>query len=141
MAKRNGRPPHQPTTDLRMRVSIAAGGGMPHEEIALTIGVSTPTLRKHYAAELSTEAAKRRMENFASLFASAQGGNVSAQKAYAAARMAPAAPDPEPDPVPAGLPAGTPAGKKAQAAADAKVAQVGTDWEDLLTRPGAPGVQ
>jgi len=120
-----------------MRVSIAAGAGMPHEEIALAVGISTPTLRKHYAAELSTEAAKRRLENFASLFASAQGGNVSAQKAYAAARMAPAAPDPEPDP----LPAGVPAGKKAQQAADAKVAQVGTEWEELLKRPGAPGVQ
>ena len=51
-----GRPAHKPNPRTRRDVSIAAGGGMPHEEIALALGVSVPTLRKHLAAELSTGA-------------------------------------------------------------------------------------
>lgn len=132
---KTGRPPHKPTAAMRRRVSIAAGAGMPHDDIALAIGISTPTLCKWYASELSTEAHKRRMENFESLFSAAMKGNVSAMKAYAAASPQAAAPDPEP----AG--AGEKLGKKAQASADAKTAHVDTEWSDLLGRAAAPGVQ
>jgi len=43
---------HQPTDDLRRQVRALAGMGVPHREIAPFIGISAPTLRKYYEAEL-----------------------------------------------------------------------------------------
>ena len=131
-----GRPPFKPTAAHRRTVSIAAGAGMTHEEIAIGLGISTPTLRKYFEVELSVHAYLRRLEVYEAMHKAALAGNVTAQRAYAAMSPAPAAP---PDPDPAGD--SKPAGKKAQAAADAVTAHVGSDWEDLLARPAAPGVQ
>lgn len=47
-----------PTDKMRGQIEGMAGAGSPHEEIALVLGVSVHTLRRHYAAELSAGLAK-----------------------------------------------------------------------------------
>jgi hypothetical protein len=124
------RPPFKPTAAMRRKVAVAAGGGMAHEEIALALGISRNTLTKHFDAELSMGACAKRMEALDAMFKAAKGGNVTAQKAYVA--MTPKLSAPAPD-------AQAKTGKKEQAQADAKVAQVGSDWESLL--PGSAPLQ
>lgn len=120
----------EPTKKQRREVSISAGAGVSHEEMALGLGISRPTLEKHFAYELTTGAYKRRQEVLNAMFRAAKKGNVAAQKAYAA--MAPklaAPPLPPPD-------ADKPEGKKAQAQAAAVTAQTGTEWAELLSPTG-----
>lgn len=122
------RPSFIPTKAQRRRVSVAAGGGMSHEEIALGLGISRPTLEKHFEYELSIGASQRRLEVLDAMHRTARKGNVAAQKAYMALVPVPAAP-PE-------MPAeSAPQGKKEQAQAAAVTAQTGTEWETLL-KPG-----
>lgn len=47
-----------PTADLRKQVQAMAGFGLPQEKIARIVGVSQPTLRKHYRDELDLGADK-----------------------------------------------------------------------------------
>jgi len=110
---------------MRRKVSIAAGAGMTHEEIAIALGISRPTLAKHFEVELSEVALKRRMEVFEAMHKAALKGNVSAQRAYAATVPTFAAP-PEESEKPEAV------GKKEQANRDAVTAAEGTDWGDLL---------
>jgi hypothetical protein len=117
------RPEFKPTSAARRNVAIAAGGGMSHEEIALGLGISRNTLEKHFQGELSYGANRKRLEVLEAMFDSARKGNVAAQKAYMALTPKPAAPPLELE---------QPKGKKEQAHADAKTAQVGTEWETLL---------
>jgi hypothetical protein len=126
---KGGRPEFKPTRTLRRRVSIAAGGGMSHEEIAIGLGISRGTLEKHFEEELSTAAYQRRLEVLDAMHESAVDGNVAAQKAYLAMEPAIAAP-PEPPVEEQAKP--KPVGKKEQADADAAVATVGTEWHDVL---------
>jgi hypothetical protein len=53
-----GHPPHAPTQKLRDTVESLAGGGLPQRDIATLIGISPPTLRRHYAQELLIGSAK-----------------------------------------------------------------------------------
>lgn len=120
------RPEFKPTPKMRRDVSIAAGAGISHEEIALGMGIAKMTLQKHFAFELTTGAYQRRQEVLNAMFRAAKKGNVAAQKAYAALTPKASAP-----------PAWEkPEGKKAQAAADAVTAQAGTGWESLLKPTG-----
>ena len=120
---------------MRRRVSIAAGGGMSHEEIAIGLGIARGTLEKHFELELSEGAYKRRLEVLNAMHRSALKGNVAAQKAFLAMSPALAAPPATKDP------AKEPAlGKKEQAQAEAKVAAVGTEWGGLL-KPAASSLQ
>lgn len=131
------RPAFKPTTLMRRKVSIAAGGGMSHEEIALALGISRPTLGKHFAAELSVGAHQRRMEALVAMHRTAtKGGNVAAQKAYLQLQPQIAAPPVEAD-KPAAPGKAAPVGKKEQAKVDATTAQDGTSWQTLLPTPGA----
>lgn len=130
--KKAGRPEHQPTPTLRKKVAAAAGGGMSHEEIALGLGISRTTLKKHYEYELSIGAYTKRIEVMYSLQKAAKKGSVAAAKAYLATTpraAAPPGPDPEPSkPEP-------PIGKKDQAQKDAVTAAAGTEWGTLLDKP------
>lgn len=130
--KKRGRPEFRPTPELQKRVSVAAGGGMSHEEIAIGLGISRNTLEKHFAAELTHAAYQRRLEVLSAMHRSALKGNVAAQKAYLAMDPALAAPPtPKADEKPAT------AGKKDRAAADATTAATGTEWHaDLPRHPG-----
>lgn len=49
---------HEPTEQTRSKVKSMAGFGTPQADIASNIGVSEPTLRKHYREELDTGAAE-----------------------------------------------------------------------------------
>lgn len=50
--KKGGRPAHQPTDASRKQAESMAGYGIPEDDIALSLDISAPTLRKHYRREL-----------------------------------------------------------------------------------------
>lgn len=130
MEKRpRGRPAFKPTPYQRATVAIAAGGGMPLNEIAMGLGITRETLHKHFEAELSTGAHAKRLEVIRALHAAAKKGNVAAAKAYMLLDPASAAP-PLPTMPPA--PKEEPIGKKQQANIDAVDAAKDTGWEGLL---------
>jgi hypothetical protein len=140
-----GRPAHAPTAASRRKVSIAAGGGMLHEQIAIALEISTDTLRKYYETELAVGSTQRRMDVLQAMYRAATvKGSTSAAKVYLANEPQVACP---PVPVAAEGPAAVtpqavhPAaklGKKEQADADAKTAGAGTEWADLLRPQGTP---
>lgn len=117
------RPAHKPTAATRRKVAVAAGAGMAHEEIAIGLGITRPTLSKHYEKELSQGAYEKRLEVLDAMHRMAKKGNVAAQKAYVALTPAAAAPP---------IPKPEPKGKKEQANDEAQTAQQGTGWADLL---------
>ena len=145
--RKRGRPAHVPTALTRRKVSIAAGGGMLHQEIAIALGISRDTLAKYYERELSVVALERRMEALMGIHAAAKKGSAAAAKAYLAV-----APQLAPPPVgvgdgigvlpaapvaaPAASPVAQPLGKKEAANVAARSAQAGTEWDGLL--PAGP---
>jgi len=143
-AKRpRGRPEHKPTAATRRTVSIAAGGGMRHEDIAIALGITRPTLEKWYQSELSEVASLRRMEVMQALHMAAKKGSSAAAKAYLAHEPQIAAPPAhvgEPVAVKA-EPKAAALGKKEQQQADAVNAHVGTEWDVLLRTPAATPIQ
>lgn len=102
---------------------------MSHEEIAIALGVARNTLEKYFDGELSVGAYKRRAEVMEAMHKAALKGNVAAQKAFVAMTPMVAAP-----PVEAAEPKPEKLGKKEQADVDAKGAEQGTSWEDVLPR-------
>jgi hypothetical protein len=127
---------------MRRRVMTAKAGGMSEDAIALALGITRPTLQKHFLAELTTGAAQKRMDALEALFTQAKKGNVAAIKAVLLLNDAAGAP-PRPEghedkPAPAAAPAALRLGKKEQANAAARTAADGTEWEGLL--PGSTSV-
>jgi hypothetical protein len=106
---------------------------MSHEEIALGLGVTRPTLEKHCQFELSIGAYAKRIEVLDAMQRTAKKGNVAAQKAYM--QLTPRAAVPPPA---AAEPVAKPLGKKEQAQANAQTAQIGTEWADLLKPAALP---
>lgn len=122
------RPTFKPTAANKRQVAIAAGAGMNHDDIASALGITPPTLRKYFKAELRSAANMKRIEVLVSLHAAARGGSASAARAYLA--NVPQGSAAASNIVGATVPA--PEGKKAQAADAAKTASTGTDWDGLL---------
>lgn len=77
--KNSGRKEYQPTDDEREKVRVLKAGGMTNEAISEAIGISEPTLRKHFGSELDRGGAKVRADLLMARYRSAMGGNVSAQ--------------------------------------------------------------
>jgi hypothetical protein len=77
--KNSGRRPYRPTDENREKVRVLKAGGMSHEAIATAIGVTLPTLAKHFQLELDCGTAKVRADLLMAQYRSAMGGNVSAQ--------------------------------------------------------------
>ncbi|TDG33969.1 helix-turn-helix domain-containing protein [Paracraurococcus ruber] len=75
-----GRKPLRPDFGQRRRVMDLAACGKPPKVIARVLGVSEPTLRKHYAEELATGAERVEAEVISALMSKARSGNVSALK-------------------------------------------------------------
>lgn len=75
-----GQPEHRPTIEMRQTVEEMKFCGESEDVIARALGISTPTLRKHYAVELSDGHSNRRKEVIGLLFTAARKGNVSAAK-------------------------------------------------------------
>ena len=70
---KGGRPSHQPTDASRKQVESMAGYGIPEDDIALSLDISAPTLRKHYRRELDMGHIKANSAVAQSLFKKATG--------------------------------------------------------------------
>ena len=125
------------TPEQRERVRAWAAAGVKHQDIGNLLGISQPTLRKHFRKELQATASERLALQIARLQEMSEKGNVAAMKALVGIFQkhvtteamqsygdAPAAQQAEPKPVKRG--------KKEQAHADAQTAGTGTEWQDLL---------
>ncbi|MBD8677939.1 hypothetical protein [Sphingomonas sp. CFBP 13720] len=78
-----GRPEHRWSLENSNKVLLAFARGLDVKKAAIAIGVSVPTLRKHYFAEVKKrDAAKLRMEmtQLARLNKAAAEGNIAAEK-------------------------------------------------------------
>lgn len=79
-----GRKPFRPDPSHRRRVQELAAFGKPPAAIARVIGVSEPTLRKHFAEDLAIGAEKVEAEIITALMTKARAGNVAALRAAGA---------------------------------------------------------
>ena len=70
---KTGRPPHQPTEATRKQVKALSAYGIPQDEIGKVIGVSKPTLEKHYRDELDRAQSEVNAKVAESLFRKATG--------------------------------------------------------------------
>lgn len=75
MAKRNGRPPYEPTEKDKKFVIAMAAAGIEQLEIARALDITKPTLRKHFRRELDTGQTIAVTEVAKSLFNMATGKN------------------------------------------------------------------
>jgi hypothetical protein len=83
LAKGRGRPAHQPTRETRNRVILGFARGRSVKEVALSIGVSVPTLREHYSSAVAARQAMALMVESVQLGRlndQAEKGNVTAEK-------------------------------------------------------------
>ena len=80
-------PPHEPTDDQRKKVQRASGLGLPHEQIASLVGISAPTLRKHYPLELGLGKAEASAGIADTLYNKAMGGDTTAMIWWTKAQM------------------------------------------------------
>jgi hypothetical protein len=66
---------HKPTDESRRMVESTSGLGLPHEQIAILVGIDDKTLRKYYRAELDMGKAKANGQIAKTLFSKAVGGD------------------------------------------------------------------
>jgi len=86
LPRRRGPPPFQPTDDHRRMVERAAGLGFTQEKIAALLGITKPTLEKHFREELDRGMALIDYQVGSSLVDQALKGNVNAQAFYLSRR-------------------------------------------------------
>lgn len=79
-SRKVGRPAYAPSPEDRETVEQMKFCGETEFVIATALGITIPTMRKHFRHELDKGAANRRREVIGLLFATARKGNVSAQK-------------------------------------------------------------
>ena len=82
-----GRPNFEPTPEQRNLVERAAGLGFTQEKIAALIGITKPTLEKHFREELDRGMAVTQFKVGNSLVENALNGNVAAQIWYTKSQM------------------------------------------------------
>jgi len=82
LPRRRGPPPFQPTDDQRRMVERAVGLGFTQERIAALLGITKPTLEKHFREELDRGGAVVEYQVGSSLVDQALKGNVNAQALY-----------------------------------------------------------
>jgi hypothetical protein len=127
---KRGRPSHERNEKDAMQVQVSAGLRMTEEEIARLIGISEPTLRLHYAAELEFGRVKLKAHLLGNCLKIANGTGTAALKAnefllrtvFGLSEYAPAPAEPKPPKL----------GKKEIANAEAQVAHEESDWADLV---------
>ena len=66
---------HLPTDESRKMVESTSGLGLPHEQIAILVGIDDKTLRKYYRTELDTGKAKANGQIAKTLYSKAVGGD------------------------------------------------------------------
>lgn len=69
---------HQPTDETRRMVESTSGLGLPHEQIAILVGIDDKTLRKYYRTELNLGKAKANGQIAKTLFSKATSGDTTA---------------------------------------------------------------
>jgi len=69
---------HQPTEETKKLVESTSGLGLPHEQIAILVGIDDKTLRKYYRAELDLGKAKANGQIAKTLFSKATSGDTTA---------------------------------------------------------------
>lgn len=79
-----GRPAFEPTDEMRERVEILVGAKQTEDEIARTLRITPPTLRKHFHDELANGFAARRSCAKLKQYEIGMAGNAAALKAYLA---------------------------------------------------------
>lgn len=79
---RGGRKPYVPNELHRRDVIGMLGAGAKIEAVAELLGVTVPTLRKHYATEVEKATSIAKAKVLGKLYTSAMGGNVAAQRQY-----------------------------------------------------------
>ena len=120
-----GRPEFVPRLDDHEKVQVLRAQGMSLNAIATAIDIHPETLRKHFAGDLEVAVAKRTAAVLMARYRAATGGNVAAQNKFL--ELAGAVPPKlKRKAKPARL------GKKEQAALDARTADQGTSWEELV---------
>lgn len=127
--KTRGRPEHDATDENREKVRVLKAGGMIDAAIAEVIGISIPTLTKHYFLDLEIGAAKVQADVMMARYRAAMGGNVSAQTKMLEAMGGVSPRRTGRAPL---TPAGVKLGKKEQAEADAVDAHEGGKWANLI---------
>lgn len=66
---------HKPTDETRKMVESTSGLGLPHEQIAILVGIDDKTLRKYYRAELDMGKAKANGQIAKTLYSKALAGD------------------------------------------------------------------
>jgi hypothetical protein len=66
---------HEPTPETQRLVESSSGLGLPHESIAVLVGIDDKTLRKHYRLELDMGKAKANGQIAKTLFQKATSGD------------------------------------------------------------------
>ena len=66
---------HLPSPETRKLVESSSGLGLPHESIAVLVGIDDKTLRKHYRSELDMGKAKANGQIAKTLFSKAVAGD------------------------------------------------------------------
>ncbi|MCP4406809.1 MAG: hypothetical protein GY807_03445 [Gammaproteobacteria bacterium] len=145
---KRGRPPHNPTSETRNKVMLLLALGRDDAFIASSLGITKPTLKKHYFRELRVrDEARARVDGIRvqALWNQVREGNVAAMKEFnrvmeqvdrdtAEREFGAARPEDDED---LEIPAPEKIGKKEAANRAAETAGVGTDWgEDLLPEDG-----
>jgi hypothetical protein len=79
--------PHKPTDETRKLARSLSGIGVPQDDVCVILGISKPTLHKHYREDLDRGLAEANAKVAESLFKQAIGGNTTAAIFWAKARL------------------------------------------------------
>lgn len=79
--------PHVPTDESRKLVESTSGLGLPHEQIAILVGIDDKTLRKYYRTELDLGKAKANGQIAKTLFSKAIAGDTTSLIWWTKAQM------------------------------------------------------
>jgi hypothetical protein len=118
-AKKLGRHPHEPTEKEAAQVKTLAGMGINADDIGKVVGLSAPTIRKYFMHELEVGQIEATAMVAQSLYRQATKGHVTACIFFLKCKGG-------------WKEDGDGLGKKELADLLAKVAQKGTDWDQLL---------
>lgn len=129
-----GRPEHEPTAATRQMVEVLSGFAINRENISAVLGITIPTLAKHYAEELKNGTAKVETKLISNLLTIASGRDAVALRAICFALQtrfgwSAYVPRPERESEKETAPI---LGKKEQALLDAKTAHLDSEWGSLV---------
>ena len=78
---------HKPTPEMQKLVESTSGLGLPHEQIAMLVGIDDKTLRKYYRQELDLGKAKANSQIAKTLYQKATAGDTTSLIWWTKAQM------------------------------------------------------